>query len=149
MWNIQKKFEGSENKTEFKGVWKKVKWLFSEKKGKNDSSSCYAHPSPHVGEVGEESRWPPIFFEFHIKILKVICCISKKKFVGLEITGPYLLNHFRFDVVQEDVVQEEVEPHCRFLKTTHTRLSQKIELEMKNLLVCPSTPMSYHGKVIK
>ena len=33
-----------------------------------------------------------IFFEFHIKILKVIFCRSKKKFVGLEITGSYLLN---------------------------------------------------------
>ena len=35
---------------------------------------------------------PPIIFEFHIRILKVICCRSKKKFVVLEITGPYLLN---------------------------------------------------------
>ena len=33
----------------------------------------------------------PNFFKFHIRILKVIFCRSKKTFVGLEITGPYLL----------------------------------------------------------
>ena len=34
---------------------------------------------------------PRFFFEFHIRILKVICCRSKKKFLGLEITGLYIL----------------------------------------------------------
>ena len=33
----------------------------------------------------------PNFFLFHIRILKVICCRSKRKFVGLEMTLPYLL----------------------------------------------------------
>ena len=51
-------------------------------------SCCYAHPSAHVDEV-------MFFFEFRIRILKVICCRSKKKFVGLEITGPYLLSKLR------------------------------------------------------
>ena len=36
------------------------------------------------------SMTPKFFFEFHIRILKVIYCRSKK-FIGLEITGPYLL----------------------------------------------------------
>ena len=35
----------------------------------------------------------PNFFKFHIRILQVICCKSKKKCVGLEITGPYLFNN--------------------------------------------------------
>ena len=34
---------------------------------------------------------PRFFFEFHIRILKVISC--RKKYVGLEIRGPYLLKH--------------------------------------------------------
>ena len=37
------------------------------------------------------SMTPNVFFEFHIRILKVIWWRSKKKLVGLEITGPYLL----------------------------------------------------------
>ena len=36
------------------------------------------------------------FFEFHIRILKVICWRSKKKFGGLEMTGPYLLKTYTF-----------------------------------------------------
>ena len=42
-------------------------------------------PKPSFCACGRRrSMTPDFFFEFHIRILKVICCRSKKKFVGLE-----------------------------------------------------------------
>ena len=50
----------------FRSDW--VLWAFMlssniiRRSFKEVRSSCYEHPSAHVDEVGEEGRWPPIFF---------------------------------------------------------------------------------------
>ena len=37
---------------------------------------------------------PRFSFDVHIRILKVICCWSKKRFIGLKITRPTSLNNY-------------------------------------------------------
>ena len=62
----------------------KVIWWTSPKEVR---SSCYAHPLCPCRWSGRRRSMTLNFFsEF-----QVICCRSKKKFVGLKTTGPYLL----------------------------------------------------------
>ena len=51
----------------------------------------YGHVATLLLRMSMKVGDPPFIFEFHITILKVICCRSKKTFLGLEITWPYLL----------------------------------------------------------